>query len=52
MMNAIYEEAIKREHEKRAKKHIIKEREKELIAQGIDKTIAEVMAKVEFEYNI
>ena len=39
-------------HEKRAKKAIIKQKVAEYVAQGIDKTVAEVMAKTFYEYGI
>lgn len=49
---AIEYERILRTHEKRAKAAIIKEKTAEYIAQGIDKTIAAVMAKTFYEYDI
>lgn len=49
---AIEYERIVRTHEKRAKAAIIKEKTAEYIAQGIDKTIAAVMAKTFYEYGI
>ena len=49
---AIEYERIIRTHEKRAKAAIIKEKTEEYIAQGIDKTIAAIMAKTFYEYNI
>ena len=45
-------ERIVRTHEKRAKSAIIKEKVAEYVAQGIDKTIAQVMAKTFYEYGI
>ena len=45
-------ERILRTHEKRAKEAIIKEKTAEYIAQGIDKTIASIMAKTFYEYNL
>lgn len=45
-------ERIVREHEKRAKKAIIKQKVAEYVAQGIDKMVAEVMAKTFYEYGI
>ena len=52
MVNAMAEEEIRRTHERKAKITLIQQRVKELIAEGIDKEIAKVMAKVEYEYNI
>ena len=49
---AIEYERILRTHEKKAKAAIIKEKTAEYIAQGIDKTIAAIMAKTFYEYNI
>lgn len=49
---AIEYERIVRTHEKKAKAAIIKEKTAEYIAQGIDKTIAAVMAKTFYEYEI
>lgn len=43
---------IVKTHEKRAKKAIIKQKVAEYVAQGIDKTVAEVMAKTFYEYGI
>ena len=45
-------ERILRTHEKKAKQAIIKEKTAEYIAMGIDKTIAAVMAKTFYEYEI
>lgn len=36
----------------KAEQRAIKAREKDLIAEGVDKEIAKVMAKVEFEYGL
>ena len=52
MAQAIEYEHILRTHEKKAKAAIIKEKTAEYIAQGIDKTIAAVMAKTFYEYGI
>lgn len=49
---AIEYERILRTHEKKAKTAIIKEKTAEYIAQGIDKTLAAIMAKTFYEYNI
>lgn len=49
---AIEYERIVRTHEKKAKKAILKEKVDEYVAQGIDKVIAEVMAKTFYEYGI
>ena len=49
---AIEYERIIRTHEARAKKAIIKEKTAEYVAMGIDKTIAAVMAKTFYEYEI
>lgn len=46
VVNAFAEEEIIREHEKKAKREIKKNRAKELMAQGIEKDVAEVMASV------
>ena len=51
-MQAIEYEEIVRTHEKRAKKAIIKEKVAEYMSQGIDRIIAETMAKVFYEYEI
>lgn len=45
-INYIAEQEIIRKHEKKAKAEIRKNRIKELMAQGIEKEIAEVMAAV------
>lgn len=52
MAQAIEYERIVRTHEKKAKSAIIKEKVAEYVAQGIDKTIAQVMAKTFYEYGI
>lgn len=52
MVNAMAEEEIRRTHERKAKRTLIQQRVKELTAEGIDKELAKVMAKVEYEYNI
>ena len=49
---AIEYERIVRTHEKRAKAAIIKEKVAEYVAQGIDKNIAQVMAKTFYEYGM
>lgn len=49
---AIEYERILRTHEKKAKAAIIKEKTAEYVAQGIDKTIAAIMAKTFYEYEI
>lgn len=46
LINIIAEEEIIRTHEKRAKAAIKRERVKELVAEGIDKELAKVMASV------
>lgn len=46
IVNIIAEDEIIRTHERRAKASIKRERINELTAQGIDKEIAKVMAKV------
>lgn len=46
MVNAIAEAEIIRTHIKRAERAIKRERENELIAEGIDKELAKVMASV------
>lgn len=46
MVNIIAEEEIIRQHEKKAKAAITKNRVKELISEGIDPEVARVMAKV------
>lgn len=51
-INHIEEQEIIRKHEAKAKKVLIKQRVDELVAQGIDKEIAKVMAKVEWEYKL
>ena len=52
LAQAIEYEEIVRTHEARAKKAIIKARKDDLLAQGIDKELASVMAKVFTEYGI
>lgn len=52
MAQAMEYERIIRTHEKKAKSAIIKEKVAEYVAQGIDKTIAQVMAKTFYEYGI
>lgn len=49
---AIEYERILRTHEKKAKSELIKEKTKEYIAQGIDRTTAAIMAKTFYEYGI
>lgn len=49
---AIEYERILRTHEKKAKKEIIKEKTAEYVAQGIDKTLAAIMAKTFYEYRV
>ena len=51
-MQAIEHAEHNRMDEKRAKKAIIKDKTAEYVAQGIDKTVAETMAKVFYEYEI
>lgn len=46
MVNLIAEKEIIRQHEKKAKTAITKNRVKELISEGIDPEVARVMAKV------
>ena len=45
-------ERILRTHEKRAKAEIIKKMKAEYIAQGIDETLAGIMARTFYEYNV
>ena len=52
MAQAMEYERIVRTHEKKAKSAIIKEKVAEYVAQGIDNTIAQVMAKTFYEYGI
>ena len=52
MAQAMEYERIVRTHEKRAKAAIIKEKVAEYVAQGIDKNIAQVMAKTFYEYGM
>jgi hypothetical protein len=49
---AIEYERILRTHEKKAKAAIIKEKTAEYVAQGIDKTIAAIMAQTFYECGI
>lgn len=51
-MQALEYERIVNTHERKAKAEIIKEKTKELMAQGIDKLTAQTMAKVFYEYEI
>lgn len=46
IVNIIAEEEIIRQHEKKAKTAITRNRVKELISEGIDPEVARVMAKV------
>ena len=39
-------------HKNRKKSAIIKEKVAEYVAQGIDKTVAQIMAKTFYEYGI
>ena len=52
MAQAMEYERIVRIHEKKAKSAIIKEKVAEYVAQGIDKNIAQVMAKTFYEYGM
>lgn len=52
MAQAIEYERIIRTHEKKAKREIIKEKTAEYVAQGIDKTLARIMAETFYEYGI
>ena len=52
MAQAMEYERIVRTHEKRAKSAIIKEKVAEYVAQGIDKNIAQIMARTFYEYGI
>lgn len=52
MINFIAEEEIIRTHERRAKAAIKRNRVNELIAQGIDKDLAKVMATVEMSMGL
>ena len=45
-------ERILRTHERKAKQAIIKQKAAELIAEGVEKTMAMMMAKVFYEYEI
>ena len=49
---AIEYERLLREHERRAKAAIIKDKVSELVAEGIDEKLAKVMAKVFYEYKV
>lgn len=49
MIQAAKEIETIKKHEARAKKHLINNRIKELIADGVEKELAEVMARVEYE---
>lgn len=51
-INYIEEQEIIRKHEAKAKKVLIKQRVDELVAQGIDKEMAKIMAKIEWEYKL
>lgn len=52
LAQVLEEERIIKTHEKKAKRAITKEKEKELIAHGIDKSVAQVMAEVFYKYNL
>lgn len=52
IINIIAEEEIIRTHERKAKAAIKKNRVNELIAQGIDKELAKVMATVEMNMGL
>ena len=45
-------ERILRTHERKAKQAIIKQKAAELMAEGVEKTMAVTMAKVFYEYEI
>lgn len=49
---AIEYERLLREHERKAKTAIIKDKVSELVAEGIDEKLAKVMAKVFYEYEV
>lgn len=51
-INYIEEQEIIRKHEAKAKKVLIKQRVDELVTQGIDKEMAKIMAKIEWEYKL
>lgn len=52
MWQDIEYERILREHEKKAKAAIIKVRTAEYVAEGVDKAMARIMAKAEFEAGL
>lgn len=52
MLQDIEYERILREHEKKAKAAIIKARTAEYVAAGVDKAMARIMAKAEFEAGL
>lgn len=45
-------ERLLREHERRAKAAIIKNKVSELVAEGVDERLAKMMAKVFYEYDV
>lgn len=52
MAQAIEYERILRTHERKAKQEIIKQKTKEFVQEGVDKTIARIMAKAMFEAGL
>ena len=52
MAQSMEYERIVRTHEKKAKSVIIKEKVVEYVAMGIDKTVAQIMAKTFYEYEV
>lgn len=52
LVNLIAEEEIHRNHEKKCKRELLKQRVRELVSQGIDKQLAKVMAQSEFDCGL
>lgn len=52
LAQAIEYNEIIRNHEKKAKKTLISNRIKELLAEGIDKEMAKTIANIEYSYNL
>ena len=52
LLNLIAEEEIYKKHEKKCKKELLKQRTNELVAEGVDKQLAKVMAESEYDCGL
>lgn len=52
LLNLIAEEEIYKKHEKKCKREVLKRRTNELVAEGIDKQLAKVMAQSEYDCGL